>query len=155
MPRQRRIEYEGAIYHVMSRGDRREDIVQGDADRELWIKTLGEASTKCDWQVHAYAAMLDEIGWSEADLRARRKCAPVKLQIAHRLRAETTLTLKRVAQRASAKKTGLPPRPHRYAKALQPGHSEFAVQIPALMNANTIQFHDGDTPILSTDVRTI
>jgi hypothetical protein len=27
----------------MSRGDRREDIVRGDADRELWIKTLGEA----------------------------------------------------------------------------------------------------------------
>ena len=27
MPRQPRIEYEGAIYHVLSRGDRREDIV--------------------------------------------------------------------------------------------------------------------------------
>jgi hypothetical protein len=26
MPRQRRIEYPGAIYHVLSRGDRREDI---------------------------------------------------------------------------------------------------------------------------------
>ncbi len=30
MPRQARIEYEGAIYHVMNRGDRREDIVRGD-----------------------------------------------------------------------------------------------------------------------------
>jgi hypothetical protein len=29
MPRQPRIEYEGAIYHVMNRGDRREDIVHG------------------------------------------------------------------------------------------------------------------------------
>ena len=26
MPRQRRVEYPGAMYHVMSRGDRREDI---------------------------------------------------------------------------------------------------------------------------------
>jgi hypothetical protein len=34
MPRQPRIEYEGAIYHVMNRGDRREDIVRGVGDRE-------------------------------------------------------------------------------------------------------------------------
>jgi REP element-mobilizing transposase RayT len=57
VPRQIRIEYPGAIYHVMSRGDRREAIVCGDADRELWLKTLGEACAKCDWQVHAYCLM--------------------------------------------------------------------------------------------------
>ena len=57
MPRQIRVEYPGAIYHVMSRGDHREAIVHGDADRELWIKTLGEACAKCDWQVHAYCLM--------------------------------------------------------------------------------------------------
>ena len=57
MPRQIRIEYPGAIYHVMSRGDRREAIVLGDCDRELWIRTLGEACGKCDWQVHAYCLM--------------------------------------------------------------------------------------------------
>jgi REP element-mobilizing transposase RayT len=57
VPRQLRVEYEGAIYHVMSRGDRHEDIVRGDADRELWIKTLSEACRKCDWQVHAYCLM--------------------------------------------------------------------------------------------------
>ena len=57
MPRQLRIEYEGAIYHVMNRGDRQEDIVQGSADCELWVKTLGEASAKCNWQVHAFCLM--------------------------------------------------------------------------------------------------
>lgn len=57
MPRQIQIEYPGAIYHVMSRGDRREAIVLGDSDREFWIKTLGEACVKCDWQVHAYCLM--------------------------------------------------------------------------------------------------
>jgi putative transposase len=57
VPRQIRIEYPGAIYHVMSRGDRREAIVSGDADRELWLKTIGEACVKCDWQVHAYCLM--------------------------------------------------------------------------------------------------
>jgi hypothetical protein len=34
MPRKLRIEYQGAIYHVMSRGDRREDIFLDDVDRQ-------------------------------------------------------------------------------------------------------------------------
>jgi hypothetical protein len=33
MARQLRIEYAGAIYHVMSRGDRKEDIFLDDEDR--------------------------------------------------------------------------------------------------------------------------
>jgi hypothetical protein len=43
MPRQLSIQYPGAIYHVMSRGDRREKIV----DRQDFLKTLA----KC-WQAH-------------------------------------------------------------------------------------------------------
>ena len=42
---------------------------------------------------------LKEIGWTEDDLRERKKGAPEKVQIARRLRSETTLSLKRVAQR--------------------------------------------------------
>jgi len=42
---------------------------------------------------------LKEIGWTEDDLRERNKCAPEKVRLAQRLRAETTLSLKRVAQR--------------------------------------------------------
>jgi len=38
-----RTEYPGAIYHVMSRGDRRELIFHDDADHELFLSTLGEA----------------------------------------------------------------------------------------------------------------
>jgi putative transposase len=57
VPRQIRIEYPGAIYHVMSRGDRREAIVLGDSDREGWVGTLAEACGKCNWQVHAYCLM--------------------------------------------------------------------------------------------------
>jgi REP element-mobilizing transposase RayT len=53
MPRPLRIEYEGAIYHVMSRGDRREPIFRDDADRKCFLETLGEACAKTDWQVHA------------------------------------------------------------------------------------------------------
>jgi len=57
VPRQIRIEYEGALYHVMSRGDHREAIVQDEKDRAMWIHTLAGACTKCDWQVHAYCLM--------------------------------------------------------------------------------------------------
>jgi len=57
MARQPRIEYEGAIYHVMNRGDRREEIVRGEEDRELFVATLEEVSVKCGWDVHAWCLM--------------------------------------------------------------------------------------------------
>jgi hypothetical protein len=40
MPRPLRIEYEGAIYHVMNRGNRREPIFHDDKDRELFLAPL-------------------------------------------------------------------------------------------------------------------
>src|SRR6266446_1507946 len=57
MPRKLRVEYEGAIYHVMNRGDRREPIFVDDEDRELFLQTLGQVCVKTDWQVHAYCLM--------------------------------------------------------------------------------------------------
>src|SRR5512133_2527678 len=57
MPRALRIEYPGAIYHVMNRGDRREPIFREERDHALFLKTLGEACAKTDWQVHAYCLM--------------------------------------------------------------------------------------------------
>jgi hypothetical protein len=46
MPRRLRIQYEGAVYHLMSRGDRREEIFRDDLDREDFLKTLGAACQK-------------------------------------------------------------------------------------------------------------
>jgi REP element-mobilizing transposase RayT len=57
MPRKLRLEYEGAIYHVMSRGDRREPIFKDDADRKHFLETLAECCAKTDWQVHAFCLM--------------------------------------------------------------------------------------------------
>ena len=57
MPRQLRIDYPGAIHHVMSCGDRRENIYHDDVDRQEFLKTLAEACQKADWQVHAYCLM--------------------------------------------------------------------------------------------------
>jgi REP-associated tyrosine transposase len=57
MARKLRVEYEGAIYHVMNRGDRKEPIFRDDSDRSLFLETLGQACAKTDWQVHAYCLM--------------------------------------------------------------------------------------------------
>jgi len=57
MPRQLRIQYPGAMYHVMSRGNRRQDIFLDDVDRLDSLKTLAEARQKTDWQIHAYCLM--------------------------------------------------------------------------------------------------
>jgi REP element-mobilizing transposase RayT len=42
MPRKLPVEYPGAIYHVMNRGDRREDTFKDDQDRNRFLSTLGE-----------------------------------------------------------------------------------------------------------------
>jgi len=57
MPRQLRLQYPGAMYHVMSRGDRRERIFLDDVDRQDFLKTLAEACQKTGWEVHAYCPM--------------------------------------------------------------------------------------------------
>ncbi len=51
------MEYAGAIYHLMNRGDRREDIFRDDQDRKLFLVALEQACQKTHWQVHAYCLM--------------------------------------------------------------------------------------------------
>jgi hypothetical protein len=71
--RKLRIQYPGALYHVMNRGDRREPIFKDDHDRPRFLETLGEACAKTG-DKH-------------------------KVQMAGRLRRETTMTLKWIAER--------------------------------------------------------
>jgi|SRR6267378_2921832 len=52
MPRKLRLEYPAAMYHVMSRGDQRDDIFLGEVDRRDFLRTLAEACQKTGWQVH-------------------------------------------------------------------------------------------------------
>jgi putative transposase len=53
MARPLRIEYPGARYHVMNRGDRRQDVFRSDKDRLLFLEPLESACAKTQWQVHA------------------------------------------------------------------------------------------------------
>jgi REP element-mobilizing transposase RayT len=57
MARKLRVEYPGAVYHVMNRGDRREAIFRDDKDREMFMSTLGEVCGKTGWEVHALCLM--------------------------------------------------------------------------------------------------
>jgi len=57
MARQVRSEFEGAYYHVMARGNRREPIFEDDQDRESMLEGLGEVCDRTGWQVHAWVFM--------------------------------------------------------------------------------------------------
>ena len=57
MTRQWRIEYEGCLYHVFSRGNEKRDIVSEEKDYVLFLDTLGQMSNRFDVEVHAYVLM--------------------------------------------------------------------------------------------------
>ena len=54
MGRRLRIEFEGAIYHVMARGNGRQQIVRDDEDRERLLEDLQRAAVRCGWEVLAF-----------------------------------------------------------------------------------------------------
>lgn len=51
------MEFPGAVYHVLDRGDRRESIVQSENDRAAFVRTLGQACERAGWRLHAYVLM--------------------------------------------------------------------------------------------------
>ena len=57
MARPLRIEYAGALYHVTSRGDRREDIYLDDEDRLMWLDVFSQVCSRFNWRCHAWCMM--------------------------------------------------------------------------------------------------
>ena len=57
MARPLRIELAGGLYHVTSRGDRREDIYFNDADRHAWLETFSQVCSRFNWVCHAWCQM--------------------------------------------------------------------------------------------------
>lgn len=57
MPRQLRIEYAGAFYHVYSRGNQKGPIFLTDDDRYYYLKILGDANERFGVVVHIYCLM--------------------------------------------------------------------------------------------------
>jgi putative transposase len=57
MARAWRIEYEGALYHVLSWGNERQDIVATEEDRKLFLNTVGEMGERFEIDIFAYVLM--------------------------------------------------------------------------------------------------
>lgn len=57
MTRPLRLEFAGALYHVTSRGNRREEIFLGDDDRESFLDLLGQVCSRFNWTIHAFCLM--------------------------------------------------------------------------------------------------
>jgi putative transposase len=57
MPRKLRLQYEGALYYVMSKGKDGSAVFRNDKDRASFVEALGQACSKTGWQIHAYCLM--------------------------------------------------------------------------------------------------
>lgn len=57
MARPLRIEFAGALYHVMARGNARDAIFLDDDDRQEYIANLGRVAGRFDWRLWAWCLM--------------------------------------------------------------------------------------------------
>ena len=75
MPRRVRVEFAGAIYHVMARGNERREIFRDDHDRSRFLETLAEMVEQFGLRVHAYCLMPNHyhlLVTAQKNLRQRR-----------------------------------------------------------------------------------
>jgi putative transposase len=57
MARKLRIEFPGAVYHVINRGNYRSDVFRSTGEVKSFLGALGEALARYGWKLHAYAVM--------------------------------------------------------------------------------------------------
>ena len=63
MAKMLRVEHEGAFYHIMSRGNRREMIFMDDGDPNCFLTTLEGARERTGWRPHSYVLMGNHYHW--------------------------------------------------------------------------------------------
>lgn len=57
MARPLRMEFPNAVYHVVSRGNRKEPVFLDDNDREHFLRILGDTTERYHWTCHGYCLM--------------------------------------------------------------------------------------------------
>jgi putative transposase len=57
MTRPLRLEFAGALYHVTSRGDRKNLIFRDDLDRLAWLSMLAKVCKRLNFVVHSFCQM--------------------------------------------------------------------------------------------------
>src|SRR5688572_26326927 len=74
MARPPRLQVPGGVYHITTRGVRRQAIFGDDSDRELFLRILGDVVDLRGWRCHAYCLMPNHyhlvISTPEPDLSA-------------------------------------------------------------------------------------
>ena len=61
MARPLRPEFSGALYHITSRGDRREDIYYNNSDRALFLEILEHTCQRYNWICYAHCLMINHV----------------------------------------------------------------------------------------------
>ena len=57
MPRQQRIEYPGAVYHVLNRGNYRKELFLKEKTGEAFERCQFDVVSRCGLKLHAYVSM--------------------------------------------------------------------------------------------------
>lgn len=61
MSRQHRLEFSGALYHVIARDNEQRDIFRDDADRELYLRRLAHYRDRFRFRLYAYCLMTNHV----------------------------------------------------------------------------------------------
>jgi putative transposase len=61
MARRPRIQFEGAFYHIITRGNQRQDIFLDESDRRRYLELLHRYRIKCGFILYAYVLMTNHI----------------------------------------------------------------------------------------------
>src|SRR5512133_1157753 len=81
MSRQLRVQYPGAIYHMMNRGDHSEEIFQDDCDRQRFLSTLAEACEKTSSSLLKPEEPMECYRWSRYPLYISEGVRPSWLRV--------------------------------------------------------------------------
>jgi cyanophycinase-like exopeptidase len=73
MVRPLHIEFAGALYHITSRGDRREAMFEDDEDRQRFLAVLGEVVARSNWVCQSIAQDCGEKNAAMVVANARTK----------------------------------------------------------------------------------
>ncbi len=67
MARALRIEYSGAFYHIMHRGNAGFDIFKSESDREKFLEYLGKSVVCYELKIHSYCLMAITLSLANRD----------------------------------------------------------------------------------------
>lgn len=61
MARKPRVEFEGAFYHVIARGNQRRSIFSDDRDREAYLARIERYRKRYNFTIYGYVLMLNHV----------------------------------------------------------------------------------------------